>query len=435
MAATQNKVESYYLDPTFERFVVYYACSSPSFYGRIGHALDPDALVDDSAKLAVQAAQAIFAENGKGSSAPFIVVQRIRRWTREGRTTIDQVHAVNALFEAVEDGSVLPTEGSIAEELAPILKRRIQRTAVDAAIEEYQAKGDFSRVREAIQMADSIGLVDQSPGTSTFRGTGGVEAIEAAASMEYLSTGIFELDTELDGGLARGQMGIVVGGPGDGKSMFLSHVCAAGVRAGLCAAYATLELPDRIVHARLMANVSGLPINEVLGNARNAHVICARIGLKGHEVVKFFTPQATTVEDIRKWMEDAAKAMGRPVDLLVVDYADKLISLRKDDSSYTAMRDVYEGLRLFAVERNMWCWTASQSKAKGKDKGSKHNRDVESLADSMHKGRVADLVVTLNVNDDGNEVTMFVAKNRTGKSRFAIGPLPTDFALGRMVVA
>jgi hypothetical protein len=99
------------------------------------------------------------------------------------------------------------------------------------------------------------------------------------------------------------------------------------------------------------------------------------------------------------------------------------------------MRDVYEGLRLFAVERNMWCWTASQSKAKGKDKGSKHNRDVESLADSMHKGRVADLVVTLNVNDDGNEVTMFVAKNRTGKSRFAIGPLPTDFALGRMVVA
>jgi len=54
----------------------------------------------------------------------------------------------------------------------------------------------------------------------------------------------------------------------------------------------------------------------------------------------------------------------------------------------------------------------------------------------MHKIRVADLVITLNLRDDGGEdpqIILYVAKHRTGKSRVEIGPLPTEYERGRLV--
>ena len=50
----------------------------------------------------------------------------------------------------------------------------------------------------------------------------------------------------------------------------------------------------------------------------------------------------------------------------------------------------------------------------------------------MHKVPVSDLVQTLNVRDDGEQIMFYVAKNRTGKSRQQIGPLPHEFECGRI---
>jgi hypothetical protein len=49
----------------------------------------------------------------------------------------------------------------------------------------------------------------------------------------------------------------------------------------------------------------------------------------------------------------------------------------------------------------------------------------------MNKVRVADLVLTLNVHDDGASLEYYVAKNRLGVSRQSIGPLPQDWKHGR----
>jgi len=43
---------------------------------------------------------------------------------------------------------------------------------------------------------------------------------------------------------------------------------------------------------------------------------------------------------------------------------------------------------------------------------------------------VVDIVVTLNYDDEAQEMTFFIAKNRTGRSRKEVGPLPVDFGCG-----
>jgi hypothetical protein len=147
--------------------------------------------------------------------------------------------------------------------------------------------------------------------------------------------------------------------------------------------------------------------------------------------VKDFTPKVTTVQDTLDWVDSCEQKDGEKIDLLVTDYADKF-GFGKDTKSsdtYTGGGVVFEALRTDAVDNNRWDWTASQSQ--GRDKKNTKRIDIEHVADSMNKVRVADLVMTLNIHDEGQSLLYYIAKNRLGEGRQSIGPLPQDWRHGR----
>ena len=430
--------EGYGFTPDFEAAVITLACRSPRFYGRIGHALHPLQLSSDSASWALKAAHAIAKTLGHGPDNTVLVMQRLNNWKHEGKISADVVSNVLDFFEYADDVGV-PSEESVIHELAPVIKRRQEKNALSAAINSYNKGGDLSLLVDAVAQAARLGEVDVSIGTKL-----GMSSFDDIASMRHLDrlpTGIDDLDLMIDDGLGRGSLGIFIGGSGDGKSMALSQIAAFGLMEGLHVAYATLELPEPHVLGRIKAALTSVEIIDIMRGDPYDEDARTRLDSLGDDlgtgIVKEFTPHATTVSDISEWLKTCEDANGRPVDLLVVDYGDKLASPSKKDSEYNAMRVVFEGLRILALERRMWCWTAAQSTRRGnKNKMNKKVRlDLDDVADSMHKVRVADLIVTLNVSETetgSRDIEFFVAKNRTGKSRFVVGPLPTEFNFGRI---
>ena len=428
-----GKQEPYNLDPRFERVAATLTCTSRSFFKRIGGSLHPDGFVDEPAQLAVRAALAIGKESGAGPASSVVVLQRLRRWMSEGRVTLEQIQAVGVMIDEVEDQELDRGEDAIIMELVPILRHQYEREAAHAAVETYSNKGDWSRVTSLVERARSVGVVDTSPGI-----TFGADAFSELAKMKELSflpTGIMELDAFLDGGLRKGGEGVVIGSAGAGKSMFLSQATANAVHLGQNACIATLELPEGEQLARLVANLTGIPTKAVLdGRMSDARrIVTAMEPQIGKCVVKYFTPQVTTVEDVLAWKMETEQRLGQPVALLTVDYADKLTtaSAGKHDNDYKLMNKVYEKLRINAEQTGSWTWTASQAK-----RGDKKRKriDLDDVSDSMGKVRVADLVITLGIEDQQQLVSFFIAKNRTGRALATVGPLPTDFPLGRIAV-
>lgn len=424
--------EPYPFNVAFEAALVTLLCSRPRLFGRLGREIEADLLSSKSATLAVQAAQAIAHDTGNGPDSLLTVLQRIRRWVYEGKHTIEELEAVSDLFDEAEDAG-LPSEEQVVAEAAPILQRRLQAQATRTAIEEYGRRGDMSKVIDLVARSARLGTVDTSVGLQM--GDTAFREIDRVRLMERLPVGILELDAGLDGGLQRGGLGIALGGPGDGKSMFLSHGAAHAMLRGLRVGYATLELPEVVVSARIFGNLVGVPVSEILAGRHDvARARWSELGVSGSCVVKEFPASVTSVEDIQDWVRLVEDHQHAPLDLLIVDYVDKLANPRKDGrelGGYEGGRHNTEGLRLFAFEKKNWCWTASQSRRR--DKGAKkHFLDLDDTADSMHKPRVADLVVSLNAQDGGATMTFFVAKHRTGRARFSVGPLPTEFELGRV---
>lgn len=419
--------EPYRLDPAFERAAVTLACSRPRFYGRIGHAIDPDCLGLPAGKLALEAARQIAREQGKGPDRLLIVLQRLRRWMDDGRVRLEQIQDVDDLFADAEDAG-LPSDDTAVAELAPILKRRINGEAVRVAMDEYGKGGDFARTRKLLERADRLGDRDTSTGVKL--GAGSYEEIDQLRTLERLPTGIPELDIALDGGLQRGGLGLYIGSSGDGKSMSLSSQAATSVRAGLFVVAATLEVPRPIWLARVKANLTGIPINNIIADSKVAEPRLVGMPL-GPLIVQYFPPTATTFPDIEEWVAACEEQEGRKIDVLITDYGDKLgvPKARPEEGGYTHGRVVFERMRVYAEERGIWHWSASQA-VRRKDR--KKILDLEDVADSMHKVRVGGLVITLNVSDDQAEILFRIAKHTTGKAKINVGPLPTDYVCGRI---
>ena len=420
---------------TFEMLVTLYACADTDFYARLGHALEPDLMVNASSKLAVQAALSIALDTGKAPASSLLVVQRVRRWVADGKTSMGELVALGDYLDDAdqlrEDTGVAPAD-VLAEALVPV-RRRMEQKATESALSAFGKGGDFSAVVDLLGAARGLGEaaavglgVDLS---------GALACIQAVRAVDYLETGIGVLDSELGGGVPRGTQTVIVGGPGDGKSMMMTHLAAHALRDGLNVAIATLELPVTVQMSRLVANLTGVPENEIRAGRTQvaAQVLQKVLPTLGLVRCEHFTAHATTVQDLLTWLAHVEKTQGKKVDVFVVDYADKLLAVGRDINEYNAARRIYEDLRIWAEREQRWLVTASQAKARTKD--TKKRRDVEDAADSMHKARVCDVMLTLSVTgeDPVREVSIFVAKNRLGRSRFAVGPLPTDFGMGRMV--
>ena len=425
--------EPYGLALPFEAAVLVACCSSPTFWSRVGHALDAARMEHPLSEAIIAAVRMIAVDTGRGPRSPLVVLQRLKRLVDQGKLGAHIVTQVNNLIDDTTDAG-MPPEDDMVTEIVPVVRRKMQSEAVLAAHDEFARRGDFSEVVTMLEKAHGLGA-EKVVGRVRLD-KDGFQSIEDYKATGRLPIGVLELDLELGGGMAQSSMTVIVGDSGGGKSMMLTSSAAEGVRHKMHVGLVTLELPESIQFARLVANLTGVPITNIVEVDSERKRAQERLEIMAPDLgpcsVGEFAPHATTVREILDWCEEQEQEVGRKMDLLVVDYADKLYEPRvKGDNEYVSMRYVYEGLRRDgAVAKQMRVITGSQAGRRGR-KDAKHQLDMGDVADSMHKVRVADLVVTLNPEDE--LINFFVAKHRLGRSRMTIGPLPTDFARARIV--
>lgn len=421
---------AYDFAPEFTRALVRLACSSAEVYSRVGALLKPKLLGAPEAVQAMGAAQAIAEDTGVGPGSTSAVVQRLVRWRGEGRVTTEQIEAVVDYFDAADDAGLPSPEVAISE-AAAVLRRREEQRVVQTAMEVYAKRGDFAAVAKAADAATRIGAAGHSVGT--LAGADDFDLFAREGAKPRLRTGCLELDAKLNGGLPPG-LTLFLGREKSGKSMVLSSIAAEAFYSGAHVALATLELSETLQKARVMANLTNVPIDDLLagrsGHARNRYEkMRDRLGLLR---VQYFSPD-TPVADLLTWVDKCGEQAGRPVDLLVVDYIDLLGAGQKgaDEGDYKAQKTVNNRIRDHANAKGYVAISASQARREQAKGGGK--LDNSDAADSMHKIRIPDLVIALRMEPDQKDlVDYFVTAARTGGDRVGTGPLPVDRSTARM---
>ena len=209
------------------------------------------------------------------------------------------------------------------------------------------------------------------------------------AARHTITTGWDVIDDLMDGGLAPGELGVVMAPAGIGKSWMLINIGANAVKAGKTVIHYTLELNENYVGQRYDSVLTG--INAQTLKHHQDTVEEKMKSLSGSLIVKYYPTKSVGVMALKAHIEKTIM-QGKTPDLIIVDYGDLLkVNTKKD--KHEALEDLYEELRGMAGEYAIPVWTASQA---GRSALEEDIIEADKIASSYGKVMVADFLMSLS---------------------------------------
>ena len=216
-----------------------------------------------------------------------------------------------------------------------------------------------------------------------------ISARYAESSRHTITTGWDVVDDLMDGGLAPGELGVVMAPAGIGKSWMLINIGANAIKAGHTVIHYTLELNENYVGQRYDSVLTG--INAQTLKHHQDTVQEKMNSLKGDLIVKYFPTKSVGVLGLKAHFEKTVM-LGKTPKLVIVDYGDLLkINTKKD--KHEALEELYEELRGMAGEYDVPIWTASQA---GRSALENDIIEADKIASSYGKVMVSDFLMSLS---------------------------------------
>ena len=214
----------------------------------------------------------------------------------------------------------------------------------------------------------------------------------------------------LCGGLGQGDLGLIAGGPGGGKSWALISLGAQAVKLGFTVIHYTLELSEKYVGRRYDACFTEIPVGDIMDNKDQVKDRLDR--LRGGLYIREYPAGQATVNTIHAHLEKCIQQNIEP-DLIIVDYADLLTS-KSSKEKRDKLDDIYTNLRGLASEMKLPIWTASQVNRSG---AREEIIQGDRMAESYSKMMITDFAMSLSRSAEDNENgtgRCHIMKNRYG---------------------
>ena len=204
----------------------------------------------------------------------------------------------------------------VQEEFTTFCKNQEMKQAILNSTDLLKA-GDFDGIRNTIETAMKAGM-DKNIGHEYNKD------VESRYRKDYrptVPTPWAQLNEGIQGGFGPGDLAIVFGNPGGGKSWTCVAMAAHAVKLGFNVNYYTLELGEDYVGKRFDCYFTGYSIDEVNDHRKEVQTYVDK--LKGKLIVKEYAPKGATVNTIKSHIQKCIDMDHKP-DLVVIDYVDYL---------------------------------------------------------------------------------------------------------------
>jgi hypothetical protein len=223
------------------------------------------------------------------------------------------------------------------------------------------------------------------------------------------------------GGMGKGDLVLVFGNPGGGKSWAVIDMGAYAAAMGFNVLHYSLELAEGYVGKRYDAVFTGIPVDQLDQHRAKVEETVSKV--KGKVVIKEYPPKRASFDTIQAHIQQLEFQHEFKPDLIIIDYLDYVKSQgrgrngeRKDE-----IDDVYVGAKALAKELGIPVISPSQA-----NRGAAKSSIIEgdNAAGSYEKIMIGDIIISLargrkdKVNGTGRWHFM---KNRYGADGLTFG--------------
>lgn len=295
------------------------------------------------------------------------------------------------------------------------LEKRQMVVAMEKAQAELQ-KGNFPDAEASLRKSrlPTFGL---SPHVSLEPGKVGNVAGLNKPKKGALPTGLIDLDHAWQGGYRRGEVGIVAGSTGVGKSMLLCLLAGVALRNDASVLYYTFELTPEQIKERILLAMLQKKASQLTGDfdqefAKVAQQEGFTLPMKWHLDIR---NGSMTWPGLAADLDEYKAEHGKYPDLLLLDSADDIAPIRGRDQLHVELRDAFVYLRQEIAEaRRIRVWTSAQL---NRDAVEKARVSLKNIGDAYAKAQKAHYVIGFAQTDadledvDGPIIRIYVLKD------------------------
>jgi replicative DNA helicase len=388
-------------EPSFQIKVIASILQSPRFLTEYIDLVNPNYFDADGSKWVINKTLMYFSEYTDLPTLAFFKAEL----SKESDTLIktEVVNTLREVFTRIKADSDLQY---VRDSLVEFSVHQLLKSAILKSV-DYLQEDRYDEIKSAIDHAMRAGQA-KNLGLDWKKD---IELRLTRLARNTVATGWLPIDEAMDGGLAAGELGVIVAPSGIGKSWALSAIGANALKNGKKVIHYSLELNENYVGIRYDTIFTGIEPSKI---PMNIPVVKKAIEqITGEIIIKFYPTKSITCNTITSHVQQL-HALGFTPDIIIIDYADLLRSTERSDTRHQELGAIYEQLRCLAGELNIPIWTASQSQR------SSIQDDViqaDKIAESYNKVMTADFLLSISrkledkVNHTGR---VHIMKNRFG---------------------
>jgi replicative DNA helicase len=332
------------------------------------------------------------------------------------KSEISSPMAQKMVLDTISEVKEAPIEGSsfVQEKSLKFCKQQELQKVMGKA-QKIIDKGDFEsydHLEEMVREALQVGEVDS--------GTADVFSnLEVVLDDDYrhpIPMGVPGIDNLLKGGLAKGEIGVILAPTGVGKTTFLTKIANNGFNLGYNVLQVFFEDNPKIIqrkHFTLWTKIA--PDN--LSNCRDEVMTKVREikeNTKNSLILKKLPSDTLTMNQIKNQIRKMI-AEGNKVDMIVLDYIDCVTPDKNLGDEWKSEGSVMRAFEAMCHELDIVGWTATQG---NRSSISSEVVTTDQMGGSIKKAQVGHVIISVAKSlqqKEMNLATIAITKSRIGK--------------------
>ena len=411
----QKRSDLGYLGETFQYRLTHEFMENHTFFEDLSSIIDQNMFTDPNLKTLVGVMKNYYEREGHVPSYDMLEVE-----LRDISHSDKEIETYLAILEKVRNSASDGVERTreLAEKF--FKQQNIIRTANE--ILKIAGNGDTNQYEACVDLLNDA----MTKGTHNDFGEGLFDHINETLSDDYrvpIPTGIGKIDEALEGGLGKGELGVIIGPTSFGKTSLTTAMASHAA----CNGYKVLQIvfEDRIkqIQRKHLGRITGIEAKDlskpdVIDLVRQTiDAFAEKEELeKNLRIVKFPSGEKTA-RQIERFIKKLINSGFKP-DLTIIDYFECL-EHEIDKSSSNEFSQEGKTMRRFeamAGELDMAIWIPSQGT---KDSINLELVTMDKIGGSVKKAQIAHVIMSIaRTVDDiaNNKATIAILKNRAGKS-------------------
>ena len=230
-----------------------------------------------------------------------------------------------------------------------------------------------------------------------------------------IPTGLIGIDNLMDGGLSKGELGVILAPFGVGKTTLVTKMANTAYNLGYNVVQIFFEDNPKVIQRKHITCWTEIPLNNLTEKREEVKKLLPQFKEKqGNLILKKMASDGTTINHIKQYLRKLTSNGTKP-DIVFVDYIDCVVPTKQFKDEYAGEGNVMRQFETMISELDIAGWTAVQG---NRSSIGANVVEADMIGGSIKKGQIGHFILsvakTLEQKEEGT-ATLAILKSRFGK--------------------